>query len=357
MQIKKAGAVAVGALATVAAMGAPASAATHSQNPGYDKSQAMRAMGAQFLGPSRGGWDAPWDQQHQSLVSVGSGSAVSALAWQPCGSTVGLGVGAVGLSISSPNTVVGDCANANIKLSQDTVPGVVSVLSDTAVSVASWQFCGATSGGGVIAVGAALQSPNTVLGGCDNSNIIITRDHDYDNSYNNYNNGYHQESTTVAEAANAVALRRGHLAGDTAMATPVRNGWTGQQQQQGTRGGWKAPWDTEPTSFLSIGSGSAVQALSWQFCGSTAGAGVLVGAALSISSPNTVLDDCNNANVWIDQDDPTALLSVLDNTSINIAPWQSCGSTIGGGIGAIGAALQSPNTVFGNCNNANVTID
>ncbi|MBB5869943.1 hypothetical protein F4553_003322 [Allocatelliglobosispora scoriae] len=351
MQIKKAGAVAVGALATVAAMGAPAAATTYGHAPTADKAQAMRALGSQFLGggTARGGWDAPWDQEQQALLSVGTGSALTAASWQACGGVGGWGVIAAGVAASSPNTVVGDCANANIKLSQDTIPGVVSVLSDTAVSVASWQSCGSVIGGGVIAVGAALQSPNTVLGSCDNSNIVITHDHGY--------NTHHEESASLEEVANATALRK--VPAVKAATTRGYNTWGATKAAPAAasrHGGWDAPWDVEPMTFLSVGTGSAAQALSWQVCASTAGMGVIAVAA-SASSPNTVLSDCNNANVWIDQDDPTALISVLDNSSVNIAPWQVCGSTIGGGVIAAGVSLQSPNTVFGNCNNANVTID
>lgn len=48
------------------------------------------------------------------------------------------------------------------------------------------------------------------------------------------------------------------------------------------------------------------------------------------------------------------LLSILDNAVINILPWQICGSTVSLPA-SVAVPLQSPNTVLGDCNNANTT--
>jgi hypothetical protein len=336
MQIKKAGVVATGALATVAVMGAPAAAA-----PTMDASALTQTSA---LNVARGGWSAPWDQPAQSAIAVGSGSVAQAAAWQICGSAAVAGVGGT-LDFTSPNTVFGECNNGNIKLKQDTIPAVISVLNDSAISVATWQACGSSVMGGVGLTGS-LMSPNTVLGDCKNGNIVITREPSY------------EESATVS--AEVVRAAAGKVAAAKKDADKdARNAWATRQASAKAaapqaRNGWMAPWDQEPQSAISVGTGTAATAATWQACGGEAVWGL--GAVVTATSPSTVWGDCDNANVWIDQDDPTAVISVLDNSRLSVADFQVCGSSTVSGVGAT-VNLASPNTVFGNCNNANTIID
>jgi hypothetical protein len=57
---------------------------------------------------------------------------------------------------------------------------------------------------------------------------------------------------------------------------------------------WPAPWDTHPAPLLSILDNAVINILPWQICGSTVS--LPVSAAVPLQSPNTVLGDCNNAN-------------------------------------------------------------
>ncbi len=340
MQIKKAGVVATGALATVAVMGAPAAAA-----PSMDATALTKAS---TLNLAKGGWGAPWDQEPQSVLAVGSGSVVQALAWQFCGSSAAGGVGAITVDLASPNSVFGDCNNGNIKLKQDTVPPVISVLNDTAISIGTIQACGSSVGVGAVAVDITLQSPSTVVGDCRNGNIIITREDKHDWHGGQPGHGY-EESATVAEAAKSQDRKVWATRQSDAKAKA-------KTAAQAKSGDWAAPWDNDQQSLASIGSGSAVTALTWQACGADAVFGA-VGVVLNLSSDGSVYGDCDNANVWIDQDDPTAVISILDNSRVSIGDWQVCGSTTGAGVGAITANLAAANTVYGNCNNANTIID
>ncbi|NUT34137.1 MAG: hypothetical protein HOV79_13810 [Hamadaea sp.] len=372
MQMKKAGAVAVGALATVAVIGAPAAASNHTTEA---KAQTMREAASQFLGQGRGMWMAPWDGPQQSLVSAGTGSVVNGAAWQICASNVVAGVGGV-VNSGSPTTVLDGCTNANIWLKQDTVPPVIGALNDTAIAAASWQICGSNVVAGVGGT-VALQTPSTVLGGCDNSNIVIGGP-----------DGHYTEAGTVATARTKLtpqqkmalkaakqSAKRQRLAAKLAgvggsqndvvraAVTAKKDALLAQKahtmRASGVAApkmdlGWGAPWDVEPQSLITVGDGSAVQAASWQICASNVVAGV--GGVIASSSPDSVFGDCRNATVKITQDDPTSVISVLDNTSINAAPWQICGSNSVAGVGGT-VALQTTTTVFGSCHNADTIID
>jgi len=385
MQMKKAGAVAVGALATVAVIGAPAAASAHTTEA---KAQSMREVASPFLGQGRDLWAAPWDGPQQSLVSAGTGSVVNGAAWQICASNVVAGVGGV-VNTGSPSTVLDGCTNANIWLKQDTVPPVIGALNDTAIAAASWQICGSNVVAGVGGT-VALQTPSTVLGGCDNSNIVIGGP-----------DGDYTEAGTLATARTApsiqqqkaalkaakqqakqqrqqakqqrMAAKRQQLAAKLATVggdqtdvvraafTARKNALIGQKQHVVRTAaapkagmGWGAPWDAEPQSLVTAGDGSAIQAASWQICASNVVAGV--GGTVVSSSPDSVFGDCRNATVKITQDDPTSVVSALDNTSINAAPWQICGSNSVAGVGGT-VALQTTTTVFGACHNADTIID
>jgi hypothetical protein len=333
---------------------------------------------ASTLNLARGGsWEAPWDQASQSLLAIGSGSVAQIAAWQFCGSSAVGGVVGLTLDVDSPNTVFGDCNNGNIKLNQDTNPALISVLNDTALSIATWQACGSTVGAGIGVINASLQSPSTVVGNCSNGNIMIGRekpqhdDHEWD-GHGDHDGGYHksargggyhhhEESSTVTSELVRQATAKVSK-GKKDASTDARTAWANRKADGKSknvtpqaRNSWVAPWDQDAQSVVSVGTGSAVTALTWQACGSDSVFGV-IGAVVTVTSPATVWGDCDNANVWIDQDDPTALVSVLDNSRVSIADWQNCGSTTVSGIIGVTANLSSQNTVFGNCNNANTVI-
>lgn len=102
---------------------------------------------------------------------------------------------------------------------------------------------------------------------------------------------------------------------------------------------------------ISILDGTAVDVAPWQFCGSNVVGGL--GATVVTSSPKTLHGDCDNSVTDIAPSGPHAppLLSLLSGTSIKALPWQVCGSTAVAGVGVV-AAHQSPTTVIGDCTNA-----
>ncbi|MGH3679711.1 MAG: hypothetical protein ACRDT2_05545 [Natronosporangium sp.] len=383
MQVRKVAVVATGALATAAAIGStPAFAADNAGTPevapatvgvlDYEgkhraSDEAMREVAEYWLtaAPEQA-WTAPWEQEPPQILSVGSGSAVSALAWQLCGSNAVAGVGGV-VPIASPNTVLGNCTNGNIDIADannDDDDALLSVLDDSAISALAWQICGSTV---VAGVGGAVPfaSPNT-SGGCDNGNISIGEegmDNGYPHPGNGKHNGKHNGNGTYnGNGGDADPNGYGyHDPGDDPGDDP---GYTGddpgyyeaddaEPAGAAEQLGSSAPWDQDPPQILSVGSGSAASAASWQFCGSSGVAGV--GGTVPVASPNTVLGDCNNGNIDINGDGGDALFSFLDNTALSLAPWQICGSSVVAGVGGT-VPIASPNTVTGDCNNGNISI-
>lgn len=179
MQIGKAGIVAAGALATVAVMG---SAATAAPAAGPALADPLRTAATtlkqaaiqQATGQARTAVSAvargPQQDVRQPLISIANGSALTAAAWQACGSTSSQVVSA-SVALTSPNTVLGDCANGNVLIRQGKVQGVISILDDTSVNALPIQICG--SNAAVAGVTAAISSPATVVGDCFNANTLI----------------------------------------------------------------------------------------------------------------------------------------------------------------------------------------
>ncbi|MDI1465603.1 hypothetical protein QEZ54_32000 [Catellatospora sp. KI3] len=393
MQMKKAGVVATGALAAVAIMGAPAAAAsttdasalTHGTSLTEGKASAMRMVGANQLNLARGGWqggwDAPWDVDPQALVSTLNGTAISTLPIQSCGSTAAFAVGAAA-PITSPNTVVaggfheegyghdkGDklaCANSNVSVTQSDEVPVTAIGNNTVVVAGALQACGSTAS---FAAGVAIPitSPNTVIGGCDNGNVSIEEEDEWDqwggsdkwggshksDGYGKWSESARTEGTTVSTAA----ARQGLVAKVAGLKkASMKLNARGPQAAPQVRGGfgWDAPWDVDPFGVLATANGTSIQTALLQACGSTAA--FAVGITAPITSPNTVIGDCKNSNVKIDQKDTSALTYAANNTAVVVAPIQACGSTASAGIGAA-APITSPNTVIGSCYNANIVID
>ncbi|MEV0458896.1 hypothetical protein [Catellatospora methionotrophica] len=372
MQMKKAGVVATGALATLAILGAPAAAApTDASVLGASSTEgkvsAMRQVGANQLQLARGGgswdndgWDAPWDIDPQALVSTLNGTVVTTAPFQGCGSTAAFGAGAAA-PITSPNTLVaggfqvegyGDrhddavaCANGNTRVTQSDEVPLVAIGNNTVVTAAALQACGSTAS---FAVGVAtpITSPNTVIGGCQNGNVEINAEHD----------GWQESARVEGKNLDQVTARMA-LASKVA-ALKDRKSWSRQSAArvtpQARGGGWDAPWDVDPFGLAATANGTAVVTATLQACGSTAP--FVVGIAAPITSPNTVIGDCKNANIKIDQQDASALVSAANNTAISLANIQACGSTMSAGVGAA-VPITSPNTVIGSCFNANTLID
>lgn len=358
MQIKKAGVVAAGALATVAVMGAPAAAAPAPQ------ADASAFTKASALNMARGAWSNPWDTEPQALAAAGTGSKISAAAWQVCASAAMAGVG--GTVDADPNTLIGAdvaCNNANALLDREIVPALLSVLNDAAVYAAPWQSCAGTVMGGVGGT-VALGAPNTVFGACRNANVVITAPQ---------NGGRYTESTTVEEAAKPLTRQAGQQTATVTRQGASRaadfNKQTGKVRTAlvgDTKANAKAdakadarwpgenPWDQEPMGLASVGTGSVVNAAPWQVCAGQAVWGV--GGVVGAMSPNTAFGDCDNNNVWIDQPEWWQhLISALDYAHISAASWQVCGSDVVAGVGG-SVSLTSPDTVFGSCNNDNTVI-
>ena len=296
-RIYKSGVLATGMLAAVA-FAAPAAA-----SPETDAHTLM----ADAVARSFGGSD-----HRQAFLAAATGSAASAAAWQVCGSATVAGVGAT--VDTARDLMYGDCANANARLSQDTAPPVIGALNDSAVLALPWQVCGSDAVAGVGAT-VSVHAPKTVVGDCRNANVHIDGDE---------HGGYLERA----------AARR--------------------PQPRPHRAEPRSLHRHDPQALASVGSGSAVIVAPWQICGSAAVGGV--GVTVPVNSPHTVYGDCDNANVRIEQDEPTAVVSVADNSAVIVAAWQVCGSDAVAGVGAV-VNVNSPNVVYGDCNNANVTID
>jgi hypothetical protein len=360
MQVSKVAVVATGALATAAAIGStPAFAADSEGAPAvapatvgvldYEgkhraSDEVMRELAEQWLtvAPEQT-WSAPWEQEPPQILSIGSGSALSALSWQICGSSVVAGVGGV-VPIASPNTVLGDCTNGNVDIKGNGGDDALfSVLDNSVLSLAPWQFCGST---GVAGVGGAVPvaSPNTVTGDCTNGNIAIDTSEDEGGEYPEY-----PEYPDMPDTPDTPEYPEYPDSPEY----PEYPGY-GYYEQGAEEQGSVAPWEQEPPQVLSVGSGSAASVASWQICGSSTVAGV--GGTVPIASPNTALGYCTNGNIDIHGNGgDDALFSVLDNSALSVAPWQICGSSVVAGVGGT-VPIASPNTAAGDCTNGNIKI-
>ncbi len=281
MQTSKAGVVAVGAIAIVAVVGSAAAAAPAQPaqaDLGKPDTTAL-AIGKALAGKHLSAKD---PGIAQPLISIGLNSKTSIMAWSICGSTASTGVGGT-VATGSPHLVVGDgtaCTNSNLKLRQDNVRGIISILDDSSVRVAPWQFCGSHVAAGVGAV-VVTDSPATVIGDCHNANTLI-----------------------------------------------------------------EAP-DAAGTSLISVLNASAINALPWQVCGSTAVAGL--GSVVAQNSPTTVIGDCTNGGILIEPGPDQASIPLLSNVPLNVLPMQLC--EVNGLTSLVGVTLapSSPGYVSGEC--------
>jgi hypothetical protein len=128
MRMLKATAVATGALASLAtlsaapafaaAVTAPAATSAHAGADYVGKHRtesATDSMDALWAANAPSNWIPPWEAKPAPLISILNGSVINILPWQICGSTVTAGVGGT-VPLNSPNTVLGTCNNANTTL-------------------------------------------------------------------------------------------------------------------------------------------------------------------------------------------------------------------------------------------------
>jgi hypothetical protein len=388
MQVRKVAVVATGALATAAAMGStPAFAADSAATPEVAPTtlgvldyqakhrasdEAMRQLAEHWLAVTpEQTWSAPWDAEAPQIVSVGDGSALSAGAWQHCGSNGPWAAGAVA-PVDSPATVLGNCRNGNVHvMADDSDDAMFSILDGSAVSALAWQMCG-SNGSGAAGANTAIASPATVTGNCDNGNITVhtseVEDPGNGDNGNNGNNGddtdppadYPYEQPPAENPYEQPPAQNPYEqppadypyeqppAESPYQVAPEVAAAEAADQVMAT-----APWDQEPDQILSAGTGSAVSTGAWQHCGSSGS--WVAGATSPMSSPSTVLGKCRNGNIDITGDGTSdALFSVLDFSAASVASWQMCGSN-GVGAGGVNAPMASPATTLG-CDNGNVSV-
>lgn len=129
MRLTRATVITTGAVAAFVVMGAAPALASATQGTTKAASSfgqvqsggkhrapdAAMADGWNTYGPSEGGWGAPWNSHSAPLIGVLDDSVTNVAPWQICGSTTVAGVGG-SVPILSPNTVLGDCNNANTVL-------------------------------------------------------------------------------------------------------------------------------------------------------------------------------------------------------------------------------------------------
>ncbi len=126
MRMIKATTVATGALASIATMtAAPACAATVGSSPaaahatagyvGKHRTESTSAEDALWAANAPSNWTPPWEAKPAPVLSILDGAVINILPWQICGSTAVAGVGGA-VPVNSPNTVLGSCNNANTAL-------------------------------------------------------------------------------------------------------------------------------------------------------------------------------------------------------------------------------------------------
>lgn len=284
MQIKKAGAVAIGAIATVAAMGTSA-AASPITGPGQATASAKAfAEPKADIHALTDALGLNGDFRPQPLLSIFGGSSLQVSPAQFCGSTVVGGLGAAAAT-GSPNTVLGDCDNSRVTLTQDEVPALISLFDNSSIRLAPWQFCGSTVAAGVGAA-AALNSPNTVTGDCDNSSTLIKAAEGDEDGPRSLISIFSGSSLNVAswQACGSTAVFGASVASSFSSPTTVigrcKNGVTRIQR-------------AENPATLPVLSNIGLNIGSLQACGSDSLLG-LGGLAPAINSPATVLGGCEN---------------------------------------------------------------
>jgi len=159
---------------------------------------------------------------------------------------------------------------------------LISVLDGASVQLLPWQFCGSDLVAG-IGLSDSSYSPNVVDGGCENASVAIGDHYGHHHSCDDACTLVYPQDCPVCQ----------QLAGQTeaapVAAPSVYHGEHGQHHgQHGFYG---------LGSLVSVGNGSSITALPWQFCGSSAVLGI--GLSQDWNSGNMVHGGCRNATTVI----------------------------------------------------------
>jgi hypothetical protein len=390
MQVSKVAVVATGALATAAAMGSTPAFAADSEGSAavapatvgvldYDgkhraSDEAMRELAQHWLAVApEQGRDAPWDFEPPQLLSVGSGSALSALSWQICGSSVVAGVGAT-VPIASPNTVLGDCTNGNIDIEGNGGDdAIISVLDSTALSLLPWQICGSSAVAGVGAT-VPVASPNTVHGDCTNGNIKVdtTEDeseptyrddsrHPWDREDSKHPYGY--DHSRDRDRDHDGSWDRDDSKHPYGYDHSRDRDW--DDDHSGDR-----DWDDDHSKFPFGPDHTWDRDHSWDGDGSWDGddsghpdpAGYdyyepvdASADALSTEQAAPIEESAVAPRTEQDGDDTLQVASLASGSAASALSWQICGSSAVAGVG-VTVPVASPNTAMGDCTNGNIDI-
>lgn len=217
----------------------------------------------------------------------------------------------------------------------DTQP-LITVGTHAAVHALPWQTCAsdAVLGAGLL---ASANSPATVVGDCVNDRTVIR---------------YQQPGTISILDGTAVDALPWQFCGSNVVgglgATVVTRSPKLVDGNCTNASADIAPAARHTPSLLSVLSGSSIQALPWQTCGSTAVAGV--GVVTAVDSPTTVTGDCTNASTRVAPAHPDTLLPVLSGVPLTVLPLQTCEDT-GSLLSPAGTAVSSGSnaTVTGRC--------
>ncbi|HEY8471458.1 MAG TPA: hypothetical protein VIL37_02345 [Natronosporangium sp.] len=294
--------------------------------------EAMRELAEQWLtvAPEQT-WSAPWEQEPPQILSLGSGSAVSLAPWQQCASHGPFLVGAT-VPIASPATVLGDCQNGNIDIANGGSDALFSILDGTAISALAFQQCG--SGVGGVGIGVPIASATTVGGDCKNGNITIGEEDEPE--YPVYpSDDYYYPFDVAAAQADPTAVQAAESGREEQTIVPSQAPWEVEPPQILSAGSGSAvsalAWQQcashgpfiggltvpiaspatvggdcknanidingEPSDALfSVLDHSALSVLPFQQCGSGVGG---LGISVPVASPTTVGGDCKNGNISI----------------------------------------------------------
>jgi hypothetical protein len=256
---------------------------------------AGRALAAVDAAAARG----PQQDARQPLISIANGTALTAAAWQTCGSTSAQVVSA-SVAFRSPNTVLGDCANGNVLIRQNQTQGIISILDDTSVNALPIQVCGSTAA--IAGVAAAVSSAATVIGDCFNANTMIAEPKE----------GAQESPRSLVSLLSGSVVNAGavQICGSTAsivgVAAAVQSPTTVLGDCYNSNSTIQKRKDPAVIPLL---SNQVFDILPLQTCASSGLLGQL-GPALPIGSPSFVAGQCKSGNQNITGDSDSGLLGL-----------------------------------------------
>lgn len=321
------GAAAVGAVAA----GTPASA---DDNPATPPNTVLES----FSRPSQNGFGFG----SRPLIGILDGSAVQALPWQFCGSDL---IAGLGVTSQRPATMSGNCDNATVNITRPRphhhMHPCDQVCTQTYPSPPHCPICLAGGSHDTFDIsGSDTSTSNASVGiGATSAvpaDIMVTDTVVTDTV---------PTDTTVTDTVVTDTVT------DTVLARP--GGFYSSGHSGGGNHGLSGVG-----SLLSVGSGSAITALPWQFCGSD----VIAGLGATSHRPGTMGGNCDNATTQLrsgrDRRGPASLIGILDDSSLSVAPWQFCGSRGILGLGLLdGGGGHGGGGMAGSCRNASTILD